>query len=385
MITGGVIIAVIAFFAVGKLTDCTAAELQSRYSAAMAAKDPAKLLKLFPHSQTKSKFAKDGAKQLIKVNYAASSIMSGENQVVRVTSKNWLLFFKKYQLNITPTTVKLAKSAKQHALYYKGKKVSTNDLKAPLFYGSYTFTTTQSSQFGSVKAKASVAGGERKSTTLSFPKSTNYVTIPGGPNTFKVSYKGKATDITLKAKQQKVGSFSQNVDDPASELSISGTYGNTVTVDKANLSDVTGNGSESLPYSDGDTLIYELPNSAVTYDFKNIKTNVDAFAKQYFKANHSGSWSGFTLVTAGFKDNYDLSGDDDSDETDTYKNIDFTQADVQSYLGDDGNLYLYVPFSINYTYKYDDDSDTEDSSSYAGILFKAEQDGKLYGVSDGMY
>lgn len=378
-----VIAFVILFIIVGKATDRTTTELQQQYNDAVSQKSGAKLLKLFPGSQTKSTFAKDGAQQVVGYGYTYEQIAAGSIKFLKIKESNWLLFFKRYSLSTTTTDVKLAASAKKYPLSYKGKTVTAKDFKQPFFPGSYKFTAKQKSQFGTVKVNNTINAGNTKSATLKFGIGGTTVTLPAGPNTFKVTYQGKDTGLTLKDKKQKVGPF--NVEETKAEerLKLSGSYGTVIKVSPISLYRIYSGDYWTTYNQNGDA--YLIPKGHVTLTNATLKANLQTIAENFFKAQSSGSLAEFTMSTKDFRDNYSLDDymKDDSDETYTFKSIDYDQDDVSTYIGIDGKVYIGVSLTINYKEKYADDSDDTNGDQSIDFLYQMDTNGKLTAYSSG--
>lgn len=378
-----VIAFVIVFIIVGKATDRTTTELQQQYTDAVSQKSGAKLLKLFPASQTKSTFAKDGAQQVVGYGYTYEQIAAGSIKFLKIKESNWLLFFKRYSLSTTTTNVKLAASAKKYPLSYKGKTVTAKDFKQPFFPGSYKFTAKQKSQFGTVKVNNTINAGNTKTATLKFGIGGNTVTLPAGPSTFKVTYQGKDTGLTLKDKQQKIGPFNVEETKAQERLKISGGYGTVIKVSPISLYRIYSGDYWSTYNQNGDA--YLIPKGHVTLTNATLKTNLQTIAENFFKAQSAGSLAEFTMSTKDFRDNYSLDDymKDDSDETYTFKSIDYDQDDVSTYIGIDGKVYIGVSLTINYKEKYADDSDDTDGNQSIDFLYQLDTNGKLTAYSSG--
>lgn len=375
-LTVGILVALILFVVVGKLTDRTEPELMKGYTAATMQKDPEKLLKLFPKDQADALFAKDGAQQILnqKMNYTA--IRGGSISGLKVKEKPYLLFFKKYYLSTTPTTLKLEN--KKFKVSYKGKKLSAKDLKKPVFFGEYVLTGSLPSKYGKFETTQAISAGNSATKQVSFSTPDSYAKLPSGPSSFTVFYKGKKTGRTLTSKTQKIGPFG---DSSESEITISGLYAGLVKLNKVSYSSIKPMASAGSNAHLGDDPEYIDDANHVEISRTKLDTQLTSFGKQLFKASGHESMSEITSADKNFKNTFDLddSMKPSSGMSNTFKKVDYKISEVNVVLNAGSDLYLAIPLSIDYVEKSANSSSDNglNQSKDFNLIFKVDSKGNL--------
>lgn len=119
----------------GLFTERDEAKLGNLFDAAVKDKDTAALLRLFPADQTRSIFAKDGARQIIKQRIAFRNVAKKQVAGLSVTQRPYFIFFKNYYMSTQLTALTVPKQYNGATFTYQNQSLTSDDIVAnPLFW-----------------------------------------------------------------------------------------------------------------------------------------------------------------------------------------------------------------------------------------------------------
>ena len=186
----------------GLFTERDEAKLGNLFDAAVKDKDTAALLRLFPADQTRSIFAKDGARQIIKQRIAFRNVAKKQVAGLSVTQRPYFIFFKNYYMSTQLTALTVPKQYDGATFTYQNQSLTADDIVAnPLFWGDYTFKVKPRKGGGwSAGGASSQTGGSTSSGTSGSTEKaaagTDTITLGGGQQKKIVLRPGSSVDQT---------------------------------------------------------------------------------------------------------------------------------------------------------------------------------------------